>query len=81
MGDNGLKSKTGGPLRGNAESASELIKALLCISKGAAACLMADSRRGNLAAFGREKERKNKKKRKKKEMKRNAGKHDCSLNL
>lgn len=50
VGDNGLKSKTDSLLRGNAKPASELIKQLLCISKGAA-CLMADTRRGNLAAL------------------------------
>lgn len=50
VGDNGLKSKTDSPLRGNGGPASELIKQLLCISEGTA-CLMADTRRGNLAAL------------------------------
>lgn len=50
VGDNGPKSKTGSPLRGNARPASELVKELFCISEGAA-CLMADTRRGNLAAL------------------------------
>lgn len=50
LGDNGPKSKTDSLLRGNAKPASELVKKLLCISEGAA-CLMADTRRGNLAAL------------------------------
>lgn len=50
VGDNGLKSKTDSLLRGNSEPASELIKQLFCISEGTA-CLMSDTRRGNLDAL------------------------------
>lgn len=50
VGDNGPKSKTDSLLRGNGEPASELIKQLFCISEGTA-CLMSDTRRGNLDAL------------------------------
>lgn len=42
VGDNRLKSKTEGPLRGNGEPASELVKQLLGISEGTA-CLVSET--------------------------------------